>query len=225
MVYQFYNKQKNKKKFKLKIFIVIFIVILIIFYIYLRIVVNPLVIEASEAKVKAVAQLTMTNTVLSTLNSENIYDDLISYTYDDDNKIKFINVNSLLANQLSRKISEKAQIDINRTTASGIEIHLGAFTGLAVLATSGPLINFNLQPIGAIVVEFRSEFITAGINQTLHKIYINLNSVLHLILPTANPNITTKSEVLIAECIIVGDIPSTYLQSSYLDEMLNLVPV
>jgi len=44
-------------------------------------------------------------------------------------------------------------------------------------------------------------------------------------LPTASPQIEVSTEVLIAECVVIGEIPSTYLQSSYLDEMLNLVPV
>ena len=55
-------------------------------------------------------------------------------------------------------------------------------------------------------------------------IFINLQSSVFVVLPTSSPKIDTFTEVLITETLIVGEIPSTYLQSSYLDEMLNLVP-
>lgn len=225
MNYKYKTKKKLSKKSKAKILLVFICVLIFAFIWYLTAVVNPVVVEASEAKVKSLTQNTMSNSVLSIISNSDIYDELISYSFDNNNKINMINVNSYKANILARQISSLAQSTLDNTTSAGIEIHLGAFTGLAALATSGPLIKFNFTPIGTIVVQFRSEFTSAGINQTLHKIYINIQSSVYVVLPTANPKIETSTEVLITECIIVGEIPSTFLQSSYLDEMLNLVPV
>lgn len=216
-------KKRLSRKTKGRLILTFFIIFII--FIYLSVVVNPLIVEASEAKIKSVAQLTLSNAILGTLGANNVYDDIVTYEFDSNNKISFINVDSYKANLLSRNVSTVAQDELNTTNMAGVQVHLGAFTGLAIFATLGPTITFNLSPIGAILVKFRSEFTTAGINQTLHKIYINVDSSVYVILPTASPKIDTSTEVLIAECVIVGEVPTTYLQSSYLDEMLNLVPI
>ena len=222
-----YRRRKRKKMSKrTKAWFVLFFVVLFItiLFVYLTSVVNPIIVEASEAKIKSVTQDTLNNSVLDAINDENIYEKLISYSYGADNKISLITVNSHQANILARSISIHAQDMLDKTTKAGVDVHLGAFTGLAAFATLGPTITFNLSPIGAVAVKFKSEFTSAGINQTLHKLFISVDSSVYVILPTASPKIDASTEVLIAECVLIGEVPDTYLQSSYLDEMLNLVP-
>ena len=224
-MYKLYRRKSKKPRSKVKIFFVFCLIFLIISVLYLTLVVNPIIVEASEAKIKAVTQDTLNTSVLDKINDVNIYEKLISYSYDNNQKVSMITVNSHQANLLARNISIHAQNMLDETTKAGVAVHMGAFTGLAALATIGPTITFNLSPIGAVSVKFKSEFVSAGINQTLHKLFITVDSSVYVILPTASPKINATTEVLIAECVIVGEIPDTYLQSSYLDEMLNLVPV
>ena len=167
----------------------------------------------------------VSKSVLEILGEHDLFNELIKYEYNNDGKITMISVNSYKANTLARQISNLSQTYFSSTKNQVVDIHLGAFTGLALFSTSGPKINFEIAPIGTISVQFKSEFISAGINQTLHKIYINVLSSVYVIMPTASPKIETLTEVLLTESMVIGDIPSTFLQSSYLDEMLNLVPV
>ena len=81
-----------------------------------------------------------------------------------------------------------------------------------------------MLPIGNITCKFTSEFKSAGINQTNHKLYLTVNSNVSVILPIENQIIQTQTQIMIAESIIVGKIPQTYLNSSSVDEMLNLIP-
>ena len=187
-------------------------------------IVNPVIVQTSEAKVKSITQHTLATSVLNVVQTSNVFDDLIHYNYDTSGKISLISVNSYDANIVARQISSVAQTQLDSVTATGIEVHLGAFTGIALFASSGPLVRLSLNPIGTVVVKFKSEFVSAGINQTLHKIFIDVQTSVYVVLPTSNPKIDATSEVLVTETVIVGEIPSTYLQSSYLDEMLNLVP-
>ena len=182
MNYSYKQKKKLSKKSKAKILLVFFCIFIFGFLWYLTAVVNPVVVEASEAKVKSITQNTLSNSVLAIVSNSEVYDELISYSYDDSNKINMINVNSYKANILARQISSLAQTTLDNTSNAGIEIHLGAFTGLAALATTGPLIKFNFTPIGTIVVQFRSQFTSAGINQTLHKIYIEILSTVYVLI-------------------------------------------
>lgn len=218
--------KKNKKKSKKVWTILIVIILLIIFNVwYIFKVVNPIVVETSEAKIKSLTQTTLNNSVLNILQNEtNLFEELIKYSYTAENKISLISVSSIKANLLAREVTSHAQTQLDSVTSTGIEIHLGAFTGITVFASSGPLIRVGLQPIGTVSATFKSEFVSAGINQTVHKIFIKLMSSVFVVLPTSSPKIDVFTEVLITETLVVGEIPATYLQSSYLDEMLNLVP-
>ena len=219
-----YKKNKKKSKKIWTIFIVIILLLILgIWYVYA--VVNPIVFETSEAKIKSLAQTTLSNSVLNIVsNQTNLFDELIKYNYTNENKVSLISVSSVKANLLARQITLHAQSQLDSVTSTGVEIHLGAFTGISVLASSGPLVRVGLTPIGTVSATFKSEFVSAGINQTVHKIFVNLESSVFVVLPTSSPRIDAFAEVLITETLIVGEIPSTYLQSSYLDEMLNLVP-
>lgn len=218
-------KKKPKKHRKLKIWFVVCLIVLILLIWYTFAIVNPVVVSTSEAKVKSLTQHTLSNAVLSVVAKDDAFNELITYQYDDNKNISLITVSSYQANMMARQISSLAQTQLDNVTATGVEIHIGAFSGISFLASVGPLVRVSLSPIGTVLVSFRSEFVTAGINQTLHKIYINVQSSVYVILPSSNPQIDAKTEVLISESVIVGKIPATYLQSSYLDEMLNLVPV
>lgn len=225
MQYNYANNIKKNKKRKARIIFAFFLIIIILLYFYLHFIVNPVIVEASEAKIKSLTQSTVSSSVLSVIGDKDIFNELIHYQYDSNNKISMININSFKANQLARQISSISQASLNNINNQGVDIHLGAFLGITVLATSGPTVTFNIAPIGTISVQFKNEYASVGINQSIHKIYINVLSAVHVVLPTSNPKIETNTEVLLAECVVIGEIPSTYLQSSYLDEMLNLVPV
>ena len=215
----------RKKRSKWKIALAIIFILLALLIWYMHAIVNPVIVQTSEAKVKSITQHTLATSVLNVVQTSSSLDDLIHYNYDTNGKISLISVNSYDANIVARQISTVAQTQLDSVTSTGIEVHLGAFTGIALFASSGPLVRVNLNPIGTVVVKFKSEFVSAGINQTLHKIFIDVQTSVYVVLPTSNPKIDASSEVLITETVIIGEIPSTYLQSSYLDEMLNLVPV
>lgn len=70
--------------------------------------------------------------------------------------------------------------------------------------------NYQVQTAGHVQTELKSEFTTQGINQTLHRIYINVISTTTVYTPFHSTTETVNSQVLLAEAVIVGEIPSTY---------------
>lgn len=221
------NIKRKKLSLKRKVIIIIcfFISFVILTLIYLSNVVSPVILQASEAKIKSLAQNALSGAVYSIVTSEaETYSKLLNYTYDDEGSISMINVDSICVNTLSRQITSLAQNNIDNLTNAGINVNIGAFSGITAFADFGPFIKMNLNAIGTVSILFRSEFLTAGINQTNHRIYINLEGAVSVILPINSPQVNVSTEILVGETIIIGKIPSTYLHSSYLDEMLNLVP-
>ena len=89
------NKKKSKKIWTILI-VIILLTVLVFWYIYA--VVNPIVVETSEAKIKSLTQTTLSNSVLNIVsNEENLFDELVKYTYSNENKISLISVSSMSA--------------------------------------------------------------------------------------------------------------------------------
>lgn len=224
MVKYEYKKKKVSTKKKLIIVFTIILLIIISILLYLHYVVNPIIIDASEAKVRSLTQSAVESAVYDVTKDEYLYSDLIEIIKDSNNDIKMISANAYKINLLSKEILNSAQNNLTTLGEQGIEIGIGTFTGITLFTDKGPKVSLKLSPIGTIYTRFHSEFTSAGINQTNHSIYLYVQTDVSLILPTDTKVISTTTEVLLTESIIQGKIPDTYLNSNQLDEMLNLVP-
>lgn len=218
------TKRKMPIKFKIGIIVCILLIIVLFIFVYLNYVVNPVIIEFSTAQTRSLSQKAVEEAVYCTINSGIVYDELITINRDENGDIMYISTNSLQINLLARELVKNAQVQLENMGEKGIDVPIGTFTGMPILVGRGPEINIKLLPIGSISCRFSSEFIEAGINQTNHKIYLTVTTNVSIILPTANQTIQTTTQLMIAESIIVGKIPDTYLNSSSIDDMLNLVP-
>ena len=77
----------------------------------------------------------------------------------------------------------------------------------------GPNISVQLVPVGTVSTKINSKFISAGINQTLHQVNFEITTGIGTVLPAKTQNFSTMLEVLICESVLVGDVPSVYLQN------------
>lgn len=191
---------------------------------FLNLVVNPIIIETSSSKVKSLSQDAVNTAVFEVIKDASIYDSLVKIQRDEEGNITMISSNAVRINYLSREIVENAQKKLEFLGSKGVNIPLGTFSGMPILVGHGPLVNIKLIPIGAINCNFSSKFISAGVNQTNHRIYLEVNSIVNIILPTASQNVNTKTQIMIAENIIIGKVPQTYLYSDDIGNLLNLVP-
>ncbi len=203
--------------------LVFLLIIIISIFVFFNVYVNPIIITISQAKIKTMATKAVNGAVQTVINNTDVYDELIDIMTDSEGNITMFQVKSIQINKLSKDISKTAQQNLELASAEGVGIPLGTLSGISVLVGLGPEINFYVSPIGSIQSSFSSEFCSAGINQTNHRIYLTLDTTVSLVLPTSTRTVSTKSHILICESIIIGKVPDTYLNSSSLDEMLNLV--
>lgn len=89
-------------------------------------------------------------------------------------------------------------------------MHFGSFTGSKLLAGKGPEVKIQISSIGNIETELKSEFSAQGINQTLHRVYLKVKCQINILTPFENITKDITNEVLLAENVIVGNIPATY---------------
>ncbi len=207
------NKLKKNKKIKRKIVVSVLLAFVLLCFFYYFKIICPAVVALSEEKVRAVATQTISEVVGQVLSDDYVsYDDLVTISYSSENKVSQISTNSTKINLLVRKVTELVQSRFNELDETNINVNLGTFTGIPFLFGYGPVIKLNLVPVGTVNTSFDTNFVSAGINQTLHSLFFEVNASIGMVLPASTQTFQTKLDVLICESVIVGEIPSIYLQ-------------
>jgi len=217
-------KHKLSRKEKIIAYIFLLLFISILFLNYLNKYVNPVIISVSEAKVKSLSVLAVNNAISNVVTNPSLYNDLVKVEEDSSGNIVLIQANAIAINNLNKELMKATQQQLEDMGGAGIKIPLGSFSGLPVLNGIGPKVTIRLFPVGNVQCTFESQFQSAGINQTNHKILVNMETKVSIVLPVATKQVSTVTQMLICESIIVGNVPETYLNANSLDEALNLVP-
>lgn len=115
-------------------------------------------------------------------------------------------------NQMRNTITEQVLTAVDGVDISVIEVPLGSLFSMELLWAKGPTIKARSMTVGTVSAEFESNFSQAGINQTLHRIYLHVTVPITLLLAgdTVETEITTK--LCVSETVIVGTVPNTNLQ-------------
>lgn len=224
MILSVFNKAKfvvNKKKFKVVAIVFLAIIVLLLVFSFA---INPVIMDTVELRCKSLATRAMNSSIADVVMNSIIYDDLVNVISDEFGNISMIQANSLEINNLSKDLAQTCENRIEEYGEMGVMIPLGTFTGIPLFVGRGPRIKVKMTPIGAVVCKFKSYFESAGINQTVHKIYVNIKADVGVVMPLSSRNLSAEQEVLISESVIVGQVPEVYLYSDTLDTLLNFVP-
>jgi sporulation protein YunB len=151
------------------------------------------------------------NIVKQTLSSGDYsYTDLVSLEKDNSGAVTAIVTDVTAINMLATEIMDNI---VNETKEYDLKISipLGNLTANSFLLDRGPRIPVYIIMVTSSYSGFRSDLTSAGINQTRHRIVLNLQVKISLLLPWRTVNTEVNSEVLVAETIIVGQVPESYL--------------
>lgn len=216
------SKKLKPKTFRAIIVILLFVCIFVFCAVYFRQNIVPTVMDSSVAQVRAITTNAVNLAATSVLSNGLTYDQLFEVLKDEEGKISMIKANSPTINQVARQIANLAQENLDSLGTQEIQISVGTFTGLILLMGFGPNVTIKITPIGTANCDFVSYFQSAGINQTLHKIYIDVYADVIIVTPIDEPTIQVKAEVLVCENLIVGEIPNTYLGLNDASNLLEL---
>lgn len=138
------------------------------------------------------------------------YEDLCNITKDNNGNITMVSANVIPINEIISDIPILIQKELNKTENCKFEISLGSFTTSRLISGRGPKIEVKMSTIGNLDTDLRSEFTSAGINQTLHKIYLQVECNVVILTPFETIEEKITNQVLLAEAVIVGTTPDTY---------------
>ena len=139
------------------------------------------------------------------------YNDMVSLMTDKNGNITALVTNMANVNFLQAKITNAVVKKFAESDVTRVDIPLGSLFGNAFLSGHGPRISANILSVTNVNTTFRNEFSDAGINQTRHRIMMDVDVTLGILLAGyQNRWDTVTTEITVAETVIVGSVPNTY---------------
>ncbi len=204
------NRNKSKRHALTKILIVC-VLVLISMFLAFEFTLKPTISTLAEVQANWTANDAIHQAILEEVASDIRYLDLIIPHKDNENKIVFMQANIVMVNKLAAEAILKVQHRLESMRKETFEIPLGQILGSSLLATHGPKIAFKLLPIGTVNVQILDDFMQAGINQTRHKIYLNVICEMQIVFPFIATETNVETKVPIADNIIIGPVPDSYM--------------
>ncbi len=142
------------------------------------------------------------------------YDRIVYFEKDLDGRITALKTNMSEVNRLKTDILNIINDEILALDTSDIGIPLGSLFLPELLSGKGPAIPVHILSIRNSDASFASNFTQAGINQTLHQLIMVVSVDVAVLVLGQTGSFTVTSEVVVAETVIVGDVPGTYLHTN-----------
>ena len=141
------------------------------------------------------------------------YDRMVYFEKDLEGKITALKTNMSEVNRLKTELLNLINDEILAMDSDHLGIPLGSLIVPEFFAGKGPLIPVHILTIRNSEANFYSEFSQAGINQTLQKLYMQVSVDVAVLVLGQVDDFTISSQVVIAETVIVGQVPDTFLQT------------
>ena len=200
------KKVKLSKKY-VNIITIIVVALLTVFFLIKTI--TPVFNNLCQSEAKATATKIVNDTIDDVMENYT-YTDLVVINKDNDGKINSIHADTATLNKIVSNIATNIQKNIDSQENRDIYIRLGTFTGITLLSGRGPKVPIRISSIGNIDTNIKSEFESAGINQTIHRITLETKCEIQILTPFNTIVSSEEDKVILAENIVIGEIPESY---------------
>lgn len=164
--------RRNRKRVKAYVAIVFIVITLILFLSFIENRLRASMAQISEYKVKSIITRVVGNAVSENFPDNIEYNDIATISKDESGNITSVQTDIAKLNRIFANVSLSVQDQLSGLDGEKISIPLGTILGEPIFAAWGPDINFKVIPTGSVETDFKSEFTSAGINQTKHRIYL-----------------------------------------------------
>lgn len=202
--------RRRRKIHPLFMLLLIFVIICCGFWI-VELILRHTLVSLAESQAKWMATEAVHQAIIEEIGGETRYEDLIHIEKDKNNNIIFMQANIIKINRLTSGVAMNVQRQFEELKTEKFDIPLGQLTDSMLLASYGPHVSFRLLPVGTVEVTPEDSFEQAGINQTRHKIYLNVDSSVKVVIPFIGSMVDVSMKVPIADAVIVGDVPDTFV--------------
>lgn len=190
------------------------LVILTAAFLALRIKYRQVILELAQTQVKNTTSDLTNDAIAKQMAAGEIqYDRLVYFEKDLEGRITALKTNMGEVNRLKTDILNTINDEILALDTSDIGIPIGSIFFPEFLSGKGFAIPIHILAIRNSDANFVSSFSEAGINQTLHQLNMEVSVDVAVLVLGQTSSFTLTSEVVVAETVIVGDVPQTFLQT------------
>lgn len=173
---------------------------------------RPIVYTVARAQATNALTAVVDGAIASDLSARQVgYVDFVDIQRDATGSITSMSTDMAAMNLLRAEIVSDVLTALDGVDVSEIRIPLGSLLDTDLLWAKGPDLHVQSMRVGTVSAEFHSSFSEAGVNQTLHRINLEVSVPLTLILPGGKTDLTVETGLCVAETVIVGAVPETYL--------------
>lgn len=138
------------------------------------------------------------------------YSTLVTLVTNSGGDVTSVQSNIVNINRLKTSVSERVEKEIAQLSDVEVKIPIGTLSGLQLLHGKGFDVGMTVKPIGYAKTAIISEFSEAGLNQTLHRIVIEITAEVDAVIPGFETRVEVTSTIVAAETVIVGKVPDAY---------------
>lgn len=139
------------------------------------------------------------------------YGDIITMEVGPEGYVTALESNMAAVNLLKARLIQRSAQSLEELSECDLRIPAGTLTGLDLLSGLGPGVEVRFVSLSWVTGEFTSQFSQAGLNQTLHRVMLELEAQALILLPGGQETVTVADQVCLAETVIVGPIPEFWL--------------
>ena len=174
---------------------------------------RPVVAEIAAAQAQNTMTAVVENAVTADLAVRQVgYVDFVTIQRDEGGGITALTTDMARLNLLRAELIASILEALEGVDVSEIQVPLGSLFDLEPLWAKGPAIRARAMTVGTVRAEFDSQLTSAGVNQTLHRIWLEVDVPMTLLLPGGEVEASLHTRLCVAETVIVGKVPDSYLQ-------------
>ncbi|MBE6020993.1 MAG: sporulation protein YunB [Clostridiales bacterium] len=206
---RFPNKRKRKI---LKIYFILAAAMMILTGMYLaaEVMLGPVLEDVAEVRVKELAAESINDSIIQ-LMEEMPEGQFLNFETDEEGYISMVSANTTYMNEFSSEIIKLIHENLGSIEGERVRVPVGAVLESDVLSQIGPYMELKIEPIGNVSIDFSTEFISEGINQTKYKVFMEVEGAVRPVIPFVDEEYEVSTVIPVAETVIVGKVPQTYL--------------
>lgn len=206
---RFPNKRKRKI---LKIYFILAAAMMILTGMYLaaEVMLGPVLEDVAEVRVKELAAESINDSIIQ-LMEEMPEGQFLNFETDEEGYISMVSANTTYMNEFSSEVVKLIHENLGSIEGERVRVPVGAVLESDVLSQIGPYMELKIEPIGNVSIDFSTEFISEGINQTKYKVFMEVEGAVRPVIPFVDEEYEVSSVIPVAETVIVGKVPQTYL--------------
>ncbi len=143
------------------------------------------------------------------------YGSFVTVLRNEDGRVMSAETNVQEINRLKSAVSNAVMKELSSREEQTTRIPLGNLIGGSFFTGRGPFLSVTIHTSGTVITTLTGEFTDAGINQTKHSLYLDMQVMMTAALPMERVGVEVSTRFLVCETVFVGEVPQTVLQADF----------